>query len=82
MTKRRLWRMVRLGAAVALIVLGIVGLVLPVLQGTLFLVIGLTLLARDSERARRLLEWVRGRLPGRLGRSLGGLRDGGINDAR
>ena len=36
------------------ILFGIVGLVLPVLQGVLFLLIGLALLSTESETARRL----------------------------
>ena len=46
------------------IVLGIVGLVLPVLQGFLFLLIGVALLASVSVTARRLLERLRARYPG------------------
>ena len=46
------------------IVLGIVGLVLPVLQGILFLLIGLALLSSESKTARRLLERLRARYPG------------------
>ena len=45
------------------ILFGIVGLVLPVLQGVLFLLIGLALLSTESETARRLLERVRARFP-------------------
>ena len=45
------------------ILLGIVGLVLPVLQGILFLLIGLALLSTESEIARRLLERLRARFP-------------------
>ena len=46
------------------IVLGIVGLVLPVLQGFLFLLIGLALLSSESKTARRLLVRLRERYPG------------------
>ncbi len=45
------------------ILFGIVGLVLPVLQGVLFLLIGLALLSTESETARLLLERVRGHFP-------------------
>ncbi len=41
------------------ILLGIVGLVLPVLQGFLFLLIGLALLSSESKTARRILERLR-----------------------
>ena len=46
------------------ILLGIVGLVLPVLQGVLFLLIGLALLSSESKTARHLLVRLRVRYPG------------------
>ena len=45
------------------IVLGIAGLVLPFLQGILFLVIGLILLSRELEWAARLKERLYDRFP-------------------
>ncbi len=45
------------------IVLGVIGLFLPVLQGVLFLLAGLYLLSRESIIARRLLNWLRQRYP-------------------
>ena len=45
------------------IVLGILGLFLPILQGILFLLIGLSLLSNSSPWAARLLAKVRGRFP-------------------
>lgn len=47
----------------AFILLGIVGLVLPVLQGILFILIGLLILSRDSPMARRVLHRLRERFP-------------------
>jgi uncharacterized membrane protein YbaN (DUF454 family) len=44
------------------LILGVIGLFLPFLQGILFIVIGLTLLSSESDHARRLLEWLRARL--------------------
>ena len=41
------------------ILLGIAGLFLPILQGILFLVVGLILLAKESETAHRLLQRLR-----------------------
>ena len=46
------------------ILFGIVGLFLPILQGVLFLLIGLALLSSESKTARRLLERLRARYPG------------------
>lgn len=51
-------RAVRVAAGVLFLVLGILGFFLPVLQGILFSVIGLTLLSTESERARSLLDWM------------------------
>jgi len=45
------------------IVLGIAGLFLPVLQGILFLMIGLIILSSEYAWARHLLEKVRARFP-------------------
>lgn len=45
------------------IVLGILGLFLPFLQGILFLVIGLVLLAQVQHWPRRLLEKLKRRFP-------------------
>ncbi len=48
----------------AFILFGIVGLFLPVLQGILFLLIGLALLSIESATARRILARLRARYPG------------------
>ncbi len=45
------------------LVLGVAGLVLPFLQGILFIVVGLLLLARSAPWARRLLERIQQRYP-------------------
>ena len=50
------------------IVLGIVGLFLPILQGVLFLLIGLGLLSNSSSWAARLLHRLRERFPGIAGK--------------
>ncbi|MCX7817677.1 MAG: hypothetical protein N2652_00425 [Kiritimatiellae bacterium] len=52
---RRWPKPLRLGGGVALLVLGVLGLFLPVLQGLLFLGAGLALLAADVPAVRR---WV------------------------
>ena len=46
-------------AGVSLLVLGIVGLVLPGLQGILLILAGLAILSSHSALARRLLEWLK-----------------------
>ncbi len=49
------------------ILLGIIGLFLPVLQGILFLFIGLIILSSEYAWAHRVIEWLRRRFP-KLGR--------------
>lgn len=53
--KQRIWRAGKITVGVLLVVLGIVGLFLPVLQGVLFLVMGLSLLSTESPRAKAWL---------------------------
>lgn len=55
-------RFSKVALGIACVILGIVGLFLPFLQGILFVVIGLSLLSSESKRARRLLEWMRARV--------------------
>ncbi len=45
------------------LLLGVIGAILPVLQGWLFFLIGLTLLARTTPWAKRLLHKLRERFP-------------------
>jgi len=47
----------------ALIALGVVGLFLPVLQGVLFILLGLYVLSRESTTARQWLDRLRARHP-------------------
>ena len=48
----------------AFIGVGIIGLFLPILQGVLFIMIGLIILSTEYHWARRLLERIRTRFPG------------------
>jgi len=59
--KRQIWRVGRITAGVALLILGVIGLFLPFLQGILFLIMGLTLLSTESARAKSWLEWLQER---------------------
>ena len=56
------------------LVLGVAGLFLPVLQGVLFLLVGVYLLSRESSRARWLRQRFRRRYPA-LGRHMDEARD-------
>jgi hypothetical protein len=45
------------------LVLGVLGMFLPILQGFLFLFVGLIILARHAPWAERLLGWIRRKSP-------------------
>jgi uncharacterized protein len=62
----RLRRFAILAAGWIFVVLGVLGLFLPILQGILFLAIGFYLLSLESPWARRFIEKMRQRYP-RLG---------------
>lgn len=47
----------------AFLVLGVLGLFLPILQGVLFLAIGLVILAQEQAWAHRLMTRIRHRFP-------------------
>lgn len=61
--KARLKRMGVIVAGWAFILLGIVGLFLPILQGVLFLLIGLLILSTEYVWAHHLLQKLRARFP-------------------
>lgn len=48
----------------SMIVLGVIGLFLPVLQGILFILIGLYILGKRSRMARKLVQRLNRRYPG------------------
>lgn len=56
-------RLATLGVGYGFLVLGIVGLVVPVLQGVLFIVLGLVVLSRHAPWARRALLRLKRRFP-------------------
>ena len=68
--RRSRWaRIAILGSGWFFLVLGVLGLVLPVLQGWLFIGIGFLLLSREQEWARRALDGLCRRFPA-LGRQI------------
>jgi uncharacterized membrane protein YbaN (DUF454 family) len=54
--RQRLWKAGKITIGASLLVLGVVGLFLPFLQGILFLVMGLSLLSTESPRAKAWLD--------------------------
>ena len=57
------WRITKIVAGVSCLVFGVVGLFLPILQGVLFLFVGLALLATENRQARELVEALKRRYP-------------------
>ena len=58
------WRFVKILLGIVLLVLGVVGLFLPVLQGVLFLLLALAILSSESARVRRFRDALKRRYPG------------------
>ena len=58
-----MWRLVRISLGTILILLGIPGLVLPILQGWLFLALGALLLSVDIPLFDRLVRWIEKKSP-------------------
>lgn len=61
-------RWLKLGIGWAFVAFGVVGLVLPILQGFLFLAIGFGILSQESAWVRRQLERLRRRYPETAGK--------------
>ena len=58
-----MYRLIMLCMGYFFMLLGVLGLFLPVLQGFLFLFVGLIILARHAPWAGRCLDWIRRRHP-------------------
>ena len=58
-------RWLRIGAGFSLVFVGLLGWVLPILPGWVFVIPGLMLLGKEFHWARRILQWLRNRLPKR-----------------
>jgi uncharacterized protein len=56
-------RFLRIFAGIVLIILGLVGLIVPVLQGWLFLALGALVLSPDIPLFARMVDWIEKRVP-------------------
>ena len=61
--KQTVKKVVAIVAGWAFIVLGVIGLFLPIMQGILFIIIGLTILSTEYVWAHHLLAKLRARFP-------------------
>ncbi len=66
-------RIIRISFGIFFVGLGIAGLVLPILQGVLFLAIGLLLLSVDIKLVKDFEKWLSRRFP-RIGRAIARLK--------
>lgn len=60
--RRKALRWFRLIGGTLLIIAGIIGGFIPILQGWMFVVAGLALMAPESSKASRVLEWAKSKL--------------------
>ncbi len=60
--KRQVERVARIVGGSVLLIIGVIGGFIPVLQGWIFVIAGLTLLAPESRRARRALDWAKSKV--------------------
>ena len=65
--RRQALRIARLSAGSLLLVVGVIGGFIPVFQGWVFVLAGLSILAQESDRARAILERIRDRARGLTG---------------
>jgi uncharacterized membrane protein YbaN (DUF454 family) len=56
-------RLATIGIGYGLLTLGVIGVIVPVLHGAIFFVIGLLVLSRHAAWAERWLEWLKRRHP-------------------
>jgi hypothetical protein len=68
--KRQVERATRLVLGSILLLIGFIGGFIPVMQGWIFVIAGLTIMAPESRRARRALDWAKSKVK----------RDGGEAD--
>lgn len=61
----------QIAAGVGLILIGIVGLILPVMPGWVFIIPGLVMLAEHFPSVRRLVDWAKAKLEGTTRRTGG-----------
>jgi uncharacterized membrane protein YbaN (DUF454 family) len=61
----------KIAAGIGLILIGLLGLLLPVMPGWAFIIPGLIILADYFPAVRRLLDWAKAKLEGATGRTGG-----------
>lgn len=59
--QRIMIRIASIGLGYSLVTLGVIGIIVPVLNGTVFLIFGLLILSRHTRWAAAWLDWLKGR---------------------
>jgi uncharacterized membrane protein YbaN (DUF454 family) len=54
-------KVLRIATGIGLVLVGIVGLIMPIMPGWIFLIPGLVILGEHSKPIRRLVDWLRAR---------------------
>jgi uncharacterized membrane protein YbaN (DUF454 family) len=54
-------RLASIGLGYGLLTLGVIGIIVPILNGTIFLILGLLILSRHTRWAATWLEWLKRR---------------------
>ena len=60
-------KIIRVSTGVGLVLLGILGLLLPIMPGWVFLIPGLLILSEDFPWVKRLVEWAKEKARGHPG---------------
>ena len=63
MQKEYIKRIIRYVTGISFLILGVIGLFLPILQGILFIITGLLILAPESKKIQNLLEKLKKKYP-------------------
>ena len=77
---RQLVRAGRLGGGTILLSIGVIGGFIPILQGWIFIIAGLTLMAPESDRAKSALEWAKSKVAGDKATSVPGAEKNNADD--
>lgn len=56
-------RLASIGLGYGLLTLGVIGLIVPILHGAIFFIVGLLILSRHAVWAARALDWLKRRHP-------------------
>ena len=67
-------KILKISGGILLILIGIVGLIMPIMPGWAFIIPGLVILAEYFPAARRLVDWGKSKIEGVSGRTGGETR--------